>query len=104
MTGPVKKMSISVPQDVAETLAEQPNASAYVTAAVRHRRRVDGMRDLLGRAGIQVTEEGVAAARARRLALEAEWTPERWAALRERVSHAIESDPDGWQARQEPAA
>jgi hypothetical protein len=49
---------------------------------------------LLADRGITVTAEGVAAARRRRLAVEREWTPARWAAVRERVRRAVaESDP-----------
>jgi hypothetical protein len=40
--------------------------------------------------GIQVTPAGVDRARRRRLAVEREWTPRRWAALRERVARAVD--------------
>ncbi|MFI5841352.1 hypothetical protein ACIA8K_16780 [Catenuloplanes sp. NPDC051500] len=45
-------------------------------------RPANGADDLLAAAGITVTEEGKRRARARRLAAEAWWTPERRAALR----------------------
>ena len=60
-----KKLSISVPDDVAETLAAQPNVSAFVTDAVRaHRARV-GTQTLLTGAGYTVTSEGAERMRAR---------------------------------------
>lgn len=80
-----RRVTISVPSDVAETLEQQPNASAYVTETVRARRNFEEFRDLVAEAGVHLTEQGMAAARARRLAVEAEWTPERVAALRARV-------------------
>jgi hypothetical protein len=48
---------------------------------------------LLAERGMTVTAEGVAAARRRRLAVEREWTPARWAAVRDRVRRAIAADP-----------
>ncbi len=41
----------------------------------------DNVDDLLAAAGIVITEEGKQRAKQRRLAIEAEWTPEKWAAL-----------------------
>lgn len=102
MTGSVKKLSISVPQDVADTLSAQPNASAYVTEAVRDRMRLDGLRAELAQAGIQVTEQGLADARARRAALDAQWPAERYDALRERVRRHLRDDDAA--GRQAPAA
>lgn len=102
MTGSVKKLSISVPQDVADTLSGQPNASAYVTEAVRDRMRLDGLRAELAEAGIQVTEQGLADARARRAAVDAQWPAERYDAVRERVRQHLRDD--GAAGRQAPAA
>ena len=51
--------------------------------------------ELLAAAGITVTEEGKARARARLDAAGARWTPEKWAALREQVG----LDPRGVTAR-----
>ncbi|MEU5940950.1 hypothetical protein ABZ807_17555 [Micromonospora sp. NPDC047548] len=92
MTSPVRKLSISVPQDVAATLAEQPNASAYITQAVRDRRAVDQFRAEQARRGVQLTEEGMAEARARRRRVEAEWPAERYDAVRERVREHMQDD------------
>jgi hypothetical protein len=41
--------------------------------------------------GITVTAEGVRAARRRRLALQREWTPQRWEALRDRVRRDVDA-------------
>jgi hypothetical protein len=60
-----KKLSISVPDDVAETLASQSNASAFVAEAVRSHRSRLATRALVARAGYTVTDEGVARMRAR---------------------------------------
>lgn len=100
-----RKLSISVPPDVAETLESQGKgkASAYVTGAVRAQRAWEQFRDEQARRGIAITEEGVAAARARRYAVQAEWTPERYAVLRQQVREHMErgvSDGD----QQAPAA
>lgn len=85
MTKPVRKLSISVPPDVAEQLEQEPNASAYVTLAVRDRMRLDALDAELAHTGIEITPQGVAAARARRAAVEAAWPQERRQAVRDRV-------------------
>lgn len=54
------KLSISVPDDVANWLADQPNASAAVTGAVRAQMNAARIADALRAAGIVVTEEGKA--------------------------------------------
>ncbi|NYH40960.1 hypothetical protein HNR22_000687 [Micromonospora jinlongensis] len=85
MTSAMRKLSISVPPDVAERLERESNASAYITQAVRDRMRLDALDAELAHQGIPITEQGVAEARARRAAVEAEWSPERRSALRERA-------------------
>ncbi|MEV4826286.1 hypothetical protein [Micromonospora sp. NPDC049274] len=85
MTSAMRKLSISVPPDVAERLEHETNASAYITQAVRDRMRLDALDAELAHQGIQITDQGVAEARARRAAVEAEWSPERREALRERA-------------------
>jgi hypothetical protein len=87
--GPARRLTISVPPDVAETLAEQPNASAYVTETIRARKRLDALRAEFAAMGIQVTEQGLANARARRAAVEAEWTKERREASRNKARTAM---------------
>lgn len=54
-----RKLSISVPDDVAEHLDHVSNASAYITEAVRLRRKQERVRAMLERHGIHVTYEGV---------------------------------------------
>jgi hypothetical protein len=58
-----KKITISVPEDVAAQLAGVGNVSAYVTEALRRDRGRESMRDLMARHGVVVTDEGVAGAR-----------------------------------------
>ena len=50
------------------------------------------MRALLRSVGINVTEEGIARARRRRLEVAARWTPERWARLRKQVGLPEEAE------------
>ncbi|MEU5565078.1 hypothetical protein [Micromonospora musae] len=102
MTTPVRKLSISVPPDVAERLEQEPNASAYVTQAVRDRMRLDALDAELAHTGIEITEQGVAEARARRAAVEAEWPAERRQSVRDRVRQHLLDEADS--TRQQPAA
>ncbi|MEV6369336.1 hypothetical protein AB0L86_20850 [Micromonospora musae] len=102
MTKPVRKLSISVPPDVAERLEQEPNASAYVTQAVRDRMRLDALDAELAHTGIEITEQGVAEARARRAAVEAEWPAERRQSVRDRVRQHLLDEADS--TRQQPAA
>ncbi|MET7950333.1 hypothetical protein [Micromonospora sp. NPDC005324] len=88
----MRKLSISVPADVAERLERESNDSAYITQAVRDRMRLDALDAELAHQGIPITEQGVAEARARRAAVEADWSPERRSALRERVrQHTLDA-------------
>ncbi|MEU7850037.1 MULTISPECIES: hypothetical protein [Micromonospora] len=52
------KRSVSLPDDVAEWLDQQPNVSAAITAAVRAQMEVMHLDEVLRRAGIEVTEAG----------------------------------------------
>ncbi|GGM40144.1 hypothetical protein GCM10011608_26220 [Micromonospora sonchi] len=83
MTERFRKLSISVPEDVAERLERESNTSAFLVNTVRARMRLENLTTMHEEFGITVTPEGVARARARRAAVEAEWTPERRAAVRE---------------------
>jgi hypothetical protein len=60
-TGMTKKITISIPDDVAERLAagDVENVSAYITEAVRRQIVVENTRAFLLERGINVTEEGV---------------------------------------------
>lgn len=99
----VKKLSISVPQDVAETLEQQGpgRASAYVTEAVRAHRAWESYQAMMADAGVQLTEEGMAASRARRYEIQAQWPKERSEGVRERVRQHLADKRAG---RQAPAA
>ncbi|MEU5939821.1 hypothetical protein ABZ807_11615 [Micromonospora sp. NPDC047548] len=97
MTEPRRRFTISVPPDVAQTLESQGNrmASAYVTESVRRRKRVEQHKELLLAAGIHVTEQGLAEARARRLGVEAEWPQERFEAERAKIRADMEAELSG---------
>lgn len=60
-----RKISISVPDDVAEYLETKPNVSAAVVSAVVVQMRLKKLDELHARLGIVVTPEGQARARAR---------------------------------------
>jgi hypothetical protein len=57
-----RKVSISLPDDVAAHLDNVDNASAYIAEAIRLRRKNERTREMLARHGIAVTDEGVTAA------------------------------------------
>lgn len=102
MTQPVRKLSISVPPDVAERLDREPNVSAYLVDAARALMRREALAAELAHQGIQVTEEGLARAKAARAAVDAAWPSERYQAVRERVRHALQEETTG--APKAPAA
>jgi len=78
-----KRVTVNVPDDVAERLELEPNASAFVTAAVRERMEREQTRRLLAEHGFPViTDEVIASARRRRLAVDAKLTRERREELR----------------------
>jgi hypothetical protein len=85
----VRHIRIAVPADVADRLAQEPDAGGAIIAdAVRARMRMEALQQLEAahpHRPINVTPEGIARARARRKQVEAEWPPERRAALREYV-------------------
>ncbi|MCW3820012.1 hypothetical protein ONA91_36830 [Micromonospora sp. DR5-3] len=93
MTGAVRKLSISVPPDVAERLEREPNASAYLVHAARVLMRREALDAELAHHGITVTDEGVARARAARAAVDVSWPAERYQAVRDRVRGAVDEDP-----------
>ncbi|MFU8852331.1 hypothetical protein ACNAW0_15285 [Micromonospora sp. SL1-18] len=98
-----RRVTVSVPEDVAETLEQQPKgqASAYVTEAVRGHRAWEQFRAEQARRGVPLTEQGMTEARARRYDLRSQWPAERYEALRERVRRHVE---DGQADQQAPAA
>lgn len=60
-----KRVTVNVPDDVAERLSQEGNVSAFVTDAVRARMRYEASRELMEAAGFRFTDEGLAAARQR---------------------------------------
>lgn len=60
-----KRITINVPEDIAEYLAGSGNASAYATESIRRRIRAEATHSFLRAEGFAVTDEGVARARAR---------------------------------------
>lgn len=57
-----KKIAISVPDDVAERLATEPNVSAFVTESIRQRMVGERTRRTLEQLGFKITDEGLAEA------------------------------------------
>ncbi|MEV4707707.1 hypothetical protein [Actinoplanes sp. NPDC049316] len=56
-----RRITVSLPDDVADYLAKHPNSSAVVTEAVRARmQRTATTRAMLEAAGFPITDEGVA--------------------------------------------
>lgn len=100
----VRKLSISVPEDVAERLEQEPNTSAFLVDTVRARMRAEQFRAELARRGMTLTPEGRANAAARLAQAEADWPTERFTALREHARQSAADmlhEPTGQQA---PAA
>lgn len=58
-----RRVTVNVPDEVAERLEREPNVSQYVTTAIRdrmrHEERLAATRRLLADAGYQLTAEGV---------------------------------------------
>ncbi len=76
MFGMTKKIAISVPDDVADRLAKEPNVSAFITESVRHRMSAERIRRSMTDAGITLTDEGIANAARKLEELQASITPE----------------------------
>ncbi|WP_349880744.1 hypothetical protein ABIH81_14370 [Micromonospora sp. HUAS YX12] len=71
-----KKIAVSLPDDVAERLAKEPNVSAFVARAVRRQMAGEQTRVLLARAGVTITDEDVARAHVEMQQITASITPE----------------------------
>lgn len=78
-----QRVTVSLPDDVAERLEQEPNVSAYVTAALREQMDREDVRSTLAEHGIQITNEGLARARHRIDEARAKMTPERYAELKQ---------------------
>ncbi len=55
-----KKITVSLPDDIAERLSHEDNVSAFVAESIRRRILGERVRRQLRDAGINVTEEGIA--------------------------------------------
>ncbi|MFE9919369.1 hypothetical protein ACFYPG_29865 [Micromonospora sp. NPDC005553] len=71
-----KKITISLPDDLAERLTEEPNASAYVAESLRRRVAGERTREILRQVGFEITDEDVARVHAEMEQLRANITPE----------------------------
>lgn len=71
-----KKITVSLPDELAARLTREPNVSAYVAEALRRRVAGERTREVLCRSGFALTEAGVARAHAEREQLSASITPE----------------------------
>ena len=60
-----RRFSITLPDDVAEMLDEQENASAFIADALRRTRQRVDVRTWLAQRGYNITDEGVARMRER---------------------------------------
>ena len=60
-----RKISVSIPEELADKLEGLPNKSEYVTEALRRRQRADGLAEVFTTHGVTVTAEGVAKMRNR---------------------------------------
>jgi hypothetical protein len=78
-----KRVTVNLPDDVADRLGRESNVSAYVTEALRERMEREQTRALLTEHGFSITGEGIARARQRRLAAGAKMTPQRREELRQ---------------------
>jgi hypothetical protein len=60
-----KRITVYLPDDVAERVERAPNASAFIAGAVRESIRRETTESVLAAAGITVTSEGLALMRER---------------------------------------
>jgi hypothetical protein len=60
-----KRVTVNLPDDVAERLNREGDASAFVADAVRARMRSEASRTMMEAAGFRFTDEGLGAARRR---------------------------------------
>jgi predicted transcriptional regulator len=77
-----KRVTVNLPDDVADRLGQEPNISAFVTDALRERMSRERTITLLAEHGFRVTEAGRARARERLAEARQRMTPERFAELR----------------------
>jgi len=53
-----RRISITLPDEVAQRLDHEENASAYIAEAIRLRVRREALREVLAEAGYEITAEG----------------------------------------------
>jgi predicted transcriptional regulator len=53
-----RRISITLPDEVAQRLDQEENASAYIADAIRQRVRRETLREVLIEAGYQITADG----------------------------------------------
>lgn len=78
----MKRLTISVPDDVAERVGAESNASRFFTELARREMDREGDRLWMAEHGISVTEEGVRRVGVVMSEARARMAPEAWAALR----------------------
>ncbi len=73
MTAPERsrRLSITLPEDVARVLDDQPNASAYIAESLRLRSRRESALRAVSEAGYDITQQGVDRMRTRLQAADA---------------------------------
>ncbi|MEV0718026.1 hypothetical protein [Asanoa sp. NPDC050611] len=91
-----RKITISVPDDVAERLDDERNVSAFITDAVRVRMEAEHTRRVLTQLGFDITDEGVAEAKRELDEARAGITPE---LVREMSSRLAEISGGRWRPR-----
>jgi hypothetical protein len=84
MKSMTRRLTVSLPDDIAGRLDKESNASAYVTQALRRQMDREHTEGLLSAHGFVITPEGRAAARAKLDAARAQTTPAVRQELRER--------------------
>jgi hypothetical protein len=75
MPGMTKKITVSLPDDIAERLSREPNVSAFVADAIRQRMVGEQVREELRAAGFNITDEDMAEAHAEMERLRKSITP-----------------------------
>jgi hypothetical protein len=71
-----RKITVSLPDDIAERLEQEKNVSAFVADSIRRRMEAEHTRRVLVELGFELSPEGTAAARARYEEAVAKITPE----------------------------
>lgn len=78
-----QRITVSLPDDIADRVTQEPNTSAYVAEALRQQIEREDTRALLAEHGFTLTEDGRQKARQRLAQAREKMTPQRYAQLRE---------------------